>query len=213
VQANIRVSESTSCEKFPCDGKEKKSYGNSNRVSRFCGCDCKHFGAFLSNLVFLNISGAAEKRSRPQAEKVLAFEHRDLHWGNVLLKPCDAQEQSYQHGGDTFTVQTHGVHASIIDFTLSRLERGGKVFFFDLETDECYFDGEGDMQFDCYRSMRKSVKKKWGPHQPKTNLYWIQYLIDKILNDKPYHVAPTQAGGLSVSLRPSFLRSRGCSLI
>ena len=39
--------------------------------------------------------------------------------------------------------------------------RRGKVFYYDLERDDTLFDGEGDLQFDCYRSMRKLVKKKW----------------------------------------------------
>ena len=120
------------------------------------------------------------------SEKVIAFEHRDLHWGNILLKATKASTLEYCLSGKKMVVETHGVHSSIIDFTLSRLERNGEPFFFDLETDECYFEGEGDMQFDCYRSMRKAVKKDWSRHTPRTNLYWIQYLIDKVLDEKGY---------------------------
>jgi hypothetical protein len=120
------------------------------------------------------------------AEKTLAFEHRDLHWGNVLLRECTESSIEYCLGGKKMSVETHGVYSSIIDFTLSRLERRGEPFFFDLESDECYFEGEGDMQFDVYRSMRKCCKKKWSKHHPRTNLYWIQYLIDKVLNEKNY---------------------------
>lgn len=87
------------------------------------------------------------------AEKVLKFEHRDLHWGNILIhhksihldanlnqtvcKTC--QFYSNANHDDDFIqfclndrihrIKQFGVNASIIDFTLSRLEQGD---------DQCY---------------------------------------------------------------------------
>lgn len=58
------------------------------------------------------------------AEEALQFEHRDLHWGNVLVKKTELKFHEYVVMGQTFKVESHGVHVSIIDFTLSRLVKG-----------------------------------------------------------------------------------------
>lgn len=72
------------------------------------------------------------------AEQACAFEHRDLHWGNVLIS--DAADSAcvrgdsggaspsgifYLRDGRRFRVRgSDAVRASIIDFTLSRMESG-----------------------------------------------------------------------------------------
>ena len=58
------------------------------------------------------------------AESSLEFEHRDLHWGNVLIICSDQQEINYCLNGQEIQIASHGVHVSIIDFTLSRLRKG-----------------------------------------------------------------------------------------
>ena len=58
------------------------------------------------------------------AEAKLSFEHRDLHWGNVLVKTTDEEVIEYVLDGRTIPVRSHGVKVSIIDFTLSRLNKG-----------------------------------------------------------------------------------------
>ena len=57
-------------------------------------------------------------------EKVLKFEHRDLHWGNVLIKETKEKTLSYNINGETMDIYTTGIEVKIIDFTLSRLEKG-----------------------------------------------------------------------------------------
>ena len=52
------------------------------------------------------------------------FEHRDLHWGSVLIKRTKCQKIYYKLGGDAICVKNAGVFVSIIDFTLSRLTKG-----------------------------------------------------------------------------------------
>lgn len=61
------------------------------------------------------------------AEEALQFEHRDLHWGNVLVKKTDVKVVDYVVLGQSFQVESHGVQVSIIDFTLSRLDKGTPV--------------------------------------------------------------------------------------
>lgn len=58
------------------------------------------------------------------AERSLEFEHRDLHWGNVLIKSSAQTTLDYCLDGQTKTVSTGGLHVTIIDFTLSRLHKG-----------------------------------------------------------------------------------------
>ena len=58
------------------------------------------------------------------AETALQFEHRDLHWGNVLVKATNDEYIEYLLDGKSLLVKSYGVKVSIIDFTLSRLFKG-----------------------------------------------------------------------------------------
>ncbi|XP_051013860.1 serine/threonine-protein kinase haspin [Acomys russatus] len=120
------------------------------------------------------------------AEASLHFEHRDLHWGNVLLKKTSLKEVRYTLNGKTGTIPTHGLQVNIIDYTLSRLERDGIVVFCDISSEEDLFTGEGDYQFEIYRLMRKENKNCWGEYHPYNNVLWLHYLTDKILNQMSF---------------------------
>ena len=50
----------------------------------------------------------------------MEFEHRDLHWGNILVSKTANSCQSFVLDGQNFEIATDGVVATIIDFTLSR---------------------------------------------------------------------------------------------
>ncbi|XP_062575539.1 uncharacterized protein LOC134237467 [Saccostrea cucullata] len=120
------------------------------------------------------------------AEEALQFEHRDLHWGNVLVKKTGVKVHEYVVLGQTFQVESHGVHVSIIDFTLSRLDKDGCTIFTDLSTDESLFEGTGDYQFDIYRKMRELNKNDWKGFHAQTNVFWLHYLADKLIRGKRY---------------------------
>lgn len=49
---------------------------------------------------------------------------RDLHWGNVLVKPTKQKKGSFLLNGMEHSVETMGVLVRIIDYSLSRLEIG-----------------------------------------------------------------------------------------
>lgn len=104
-----------------------------------------------------------------EAERRIEFEHRDLHWGNVL-------------------VDDEG-RINIIDFTLSRCTPGdglGRVAHNAL-ADQALFeaDGEVDYQFDIYRQMRDERQSDdWATYSPVTNVQWVHYLADKLLYAK-----------------------------
>ncbi|KAM9370425.1 serine/threonine-protein kinase haspin [Phaethornis superciliosus] len=120
------------------------------------------------------------------AEQELHFEHRDLHWGNVLVKKTDVKELNYVLNGATHTIPTAGIHVNIIDYTLSRLEKDGLTVFCDLSTDEELFQGTGDYQFDIYRQMKAENSNSWTDYHPHSNVLWLHYLADKLLKDMGY---------------------------
>lgn len=46
------------------------------------------------------------------AEQVLEFEHRDLHWGNVLVSETTEKNVTFKLCGKEYTVPTQGVRVS-----------------------------------------------------------------------------------------------------
>ena len=61
------------------------------------------------------------------AETCLHFEHRDLHWGNLLLHsvPASREPLPYCLRGRHYEVKQCGIHVSLVDFSLSRCELPG----------------------------------------------------------------------------------------
>lgn len=113
------------------------------------------------------------------AEESLQFEHRDLHWGNVLVRPTSQEYMIYRMNNQEIKVKSCGIKVSIIDFTLSRLSQGmsspcsflfdcrywnniyladGCSVYTDLSADPTLFQGSGDYQFDVYRLMQEVNK-------------------------------------------------------
>lgn len=91
-------------------------------------------------------------------EESFQFEHRDLHWGNILLLSTEEKNVTYKLQGKTLTIPTKGVKTTIIDYTLSRMMFKDYCFYNDLSTDEELFTATGDYQFDIYRMMREILK-------------------------------------------------------
>ncbi|XP_071003017.1 uncharacterized protein [Oncorhynchus clarkii lewisi] len=115
------------------------------------------------------------------AEQELCFEHRDLHWGNVLVQSTKEKEGRFLLNGTNHSLETRGVSVRIIDYSLSRLEIDGLTVSCDISEDEELFQGHGDLQFDIYRLMRQENGNKWGDYQPHSNVLWLHYLSSKLL--------------------------------
>ena len=136
------------------------------------------------------------------------FEHRDLHWGNILVQPVttdssrlDSIRAKATREDDTadnapdwlLDPCVSGIKATIIDFTLSRASvsassskgRGKRpeVLYYPFD-DESLFDGSGDAQFEVYREMRMATKNDWQTHHPATNMLWLRYLAHKLIDEK-----------------------------
>ncbi|CAI9736426.1 serine/threonine-protein kinase haspin [Octopus vulgaris] len=120
------------------------------------------------------------------AESALKFEHRDLHWGNVLVHPCPDDVVDFSIKGIKMSLPLMGMEASIIDFTLSRLSKDDCTVFCDLAPDEELFQGSGDYQFHVYRMMKIETENQWDRFCPRNNVFWIHYLADKLLHCKKY---------------------------
>lgn len=115
------------------------------------------------------------------AENSCEFEHRDLHTGNLLITRCKSKQIHCKIDSVDFNIPTCGVQATIIDYTLSRINCNGTVLFNDLSKDPEMFQGVGDYQFDIYRIMREDLNSDWSEYAPITNIRWLHYLLDKIL--------------------------------
>ncbi|XP_017270392.1 serine/threonine-protein kinase haspin [Kryptolebias marmoratus] len=115
------------------------------------------------------------------AEQELRFEHRDLHWGNVLVKTTNQKAGSFCLNGTTHSVETKGVLVRIIDYSLSRVEIDDLTVSCDISNDEELFTGQGDYQFEIYRLMRQENGNDWSTYNPHTNVLWLHYLCSKLL--------------------------------
>uniref|UniRef100_A0A7G3AZH9 non-specific serine/threonine protein kinase n=1 Tax=Lutzomyia longipalpis TaxID=7200 RepID=A0A7G3AZH9_LUTLO len=122
------------------------------------------------------------------AEQKFEFEHRDLHWGNILLSHTDDKEVEFVFNGELIAIPSHGVRVTIIDYTLSRMVYAGECQYNDLSQDEELFSASGDYQFDIYRLMRNQVNNQWEKYDPFNNVLWLHYMIDKLINGARYRL-------------------------
>lgn len=120
------------------------------------------------------------------AESEFQFEHRDLHWGNILITPCSESSLTFYLNGKPTEVRTHGIKATIIDYTLSRIVYKNCCLFQDLATDPELFEASGDYQYEIYRLMQVETKNYWEVFEPYTNILWLHYTIDKMISGVNY---------------------------
>ncbi|KAK3878454.1 hypothetical protein Pcinc_016912 [Petrolisthes cinctipes] len=149
-----------------------------------CGSDLESYifnNARDAKAVFLQIA-----YSLAVAEQQCEFEHRDLHWGNILVASTRQTKFSFKVDSETYTLKTHGLKATVIDFTLSRLKTKHCVVYNNLALDPSLFTAEGDYQFEIYRQMKKANENEWETFTPYTNVLWLHYLLDKMLTECYY---------------------------
>ncbi|XP_030457147.1 serine/threonine-protein kinase haspin homolog isoform X2 [Syzygium oleosum] len=152
----------------------------------------EHGGKDLESFVLLNFDEARSllvqvTAALAVAEAAYEFEHRDLHWGNILLSRNDSRMLKFTLEGRHINVKTFGLCISIIDFTLSRINTGQDILFLDLSSDPYLFKGpKGDKQSETYRKMKEVTEDYWEGSFPKTNVLWLVYLIDILLLKKSF---------------------------
>ncbi|EPS65271.1 hypothetical protein M569_09499, partial [Genlisea aurea] len=152
----------------------------------------EHGGKDLESFVLVNFDEARSlivqvTLALAVAEAAYDFEHRDLHWGNILLSRRDEPTVTFILEGKAVQAKTSGLRVSIIDFTLSRINSGEDILFLDLSSDPLLFEGpRGDIQAETYRNMRHVTGDCWEGSFPKTNVLWLQYLVEILLSKKTY---------------------------
>ncbi|XP_063054685.1 mucin-17 [Engraulis encrasicolus] len=171
----------------------------------FGGCDLETMSGKLASLVQAKSILQQVTAALAVAEQALCFEHRDLHWGNILVKSTKSPECCYTLQGQSHCMDAHGVQVNIIDYSLSRLEIDGLTVSCDISTDEELFMGQGDYQFDIYRKMREENENEWSEYHPHSNVLWLHYLTDKLLGMKyKADARSAQARALKGSLQRFF---------
>ncbi|GAV76021.1 DUF3635 domain-containing protein [Cephalotus follicularis] len=152
----------------------------------------QHGGKDLESFVMLNFDEARSllvqvTAALAVAEAAYEFEHRDLHWGNILLSRNDSVILQFTLEGQQIFVKTFGLRISIIDFTLSRINTGEDILFLDLSSDPYLFKGpKGDKQSETYRKMKEVTDDYWEGSFPRTNVLWLLYLVDILLLKKSF---------------------------
>lgn len=194
------------------DAYDAKKNSENDRPDCF-GADQKflmlEFADGGSSLEDYKVKSATEARSiflqaacaLAVAETALEFEHRDLHWGNILVAPTNQRSISCRLAGRDFELDCAGVFVSVIDYTLSRMHKGGAVMFTDVSSEDDLFKGSGDYQFDIYRLMREHNQNDWKSFRPYTNVLWLHYLSRKLLEKRRYPSMSQQQRSALAQLR------------
>ncbi|KAE9409962.1 hypothetical protein BT96DRAFT_962040 [Gymnopus androsaceus JB14] len=126
-----------------------------------------------------------------RAEQLVSFEHRDLHWGQILIKDLRVpiarpmQQQSLNTPARSHPVKPlmddpcQGIQVTLIDLGLARMDagdgQGGEMVHF-TPFDEEILAGSGD-----YQSI---IRASWEAFNPLTNVIWLHYLLTKLLKSK-----------------------------
>nr|XP_015799067.2 uncharacterized protein haspin isoform X1 [Nothobranchius furzeri] len=147
----------------------------------FGGVDLEHSNGKLASLAVAKSILHQVTAALAVAEQELHFEHRDLHWGNVLVKTTKQKTLNFLLNGTGHCVETSGVVVHIIDYSLSRLEIDELTVSCDISNDQELFMGQGDYQFEIYRLMRQENGNNWSDYYPHSNVLWLHYLSSKLL--------------------------------
>ncbi|PIL37335.1 hypothetical protein GSI_01028 [Ganoderma sinense ZZ0214-1] len=142
-------------------------------------------------------------RTLAEAEDLVSFEHRDLHWGQILVKNVPTKSAIRRRTRPSMDDPDHGVLVTVIDLGLSRMDSHDRhaAHVHWTPFDEEIFEGEGDYQFDVYRMMRTHNSDRWDDFRPLTNVMWLHYLALKLLQSK--RLRPPVASRKSTVAQPS----------
>ncbi|EDW86090.2 uncharacterized protein Dwil_GK23382 [Drosophila willistoni] len=125
---------------------ELKFAGEDLSTFRFTNAEQAYY-AFLQIMTTLAVGEVEYK-----------FEHRDLHWGNILIKAESIKKIPFKLNGKILTIPSKGIRTTIIDYTLSRITFDQFCYYNDLSSDEELFEATGDDQYEIYRKMRQELK-------------------------------------------------------
>nr|XP_046917386.1 LOW QUALITY PROTEIN: uncharacterized protein LOC124497752 [Dermatophagoides farinae] len=121
------------------------------------------------------------------AEKVFEFEHRDLHLGNILVKQSPYEQLTYVYDDQFIQMPSNNLLVKVIDTTFSRLKIKNRIHYRDLShlfdpKDFEYCAGPNNQlahQNETYKAMASEVQTDWLGFYPRTNMFWLIYIIRK----------------------------------
>ncbi|KAI1961054.1 hypothetical protein LOZ58_003540 [Ophidiomyces ophidiicola] len=137
-----------------------------------------------------------------RAEQFAAFEHRDLHLGNICIKSTKEELPNRPIAKNSTGFGLSGLESTIIDYSLSRADillggtsNGCNVAWSDLDKKQLFDaigrDDDERLLRDTYRLMRaevyenrdstKSQGEPWKGFNPRTNLIWLSFLLTMLL--------------------------------
>ncbi|OJD32317.1 haspin protein kinase [Diplodia corticola] len=109
-----------------------------------------------------------------KGEEEARFEHRDLHMGNICIRPANANRPIAAPSPSSITniarnLNFTGLESTIIDYTLSRAQMTApaaspdpdesEIAYLDLDADPALFEGDAEVeyQYEMYRCMRAAM--------------------------------------------------------
>lgn len=106
-------------------------------------------------------------------ESFCQFEHRDLHWENILVD---------QYGSPILVNYSHS--RAVVPSS-----DGHREVLFSRLDQPFFFKGNGDYRFDIYRLTRQIFSRgkpqiDWAAQCPRTNLLWAHYVLDRLVYHK-----------------------------
>ncbi|KAI0335669.1 hypothetical protein GY45DRAFT_1317048 [Cubamyces sp. BRFM 1775] len=151
-------------------------------------------------------------RTLADAEELVSFEHRDLHWGQILVKNVPGKTSGRRRTRTSMDDPDHGVLVTIIDLGLARMDAhdadGHHIHW--TPFDEEVFEGEGDYQFDVYRMMRTHNEDEWEGFRPLTNVMWLHYVALKLLHSKRLRAPAASRKSVAPTAALSAFSERDC---
>lgn len=135
------------------------------------------------------------------AEQILQFEARDMHVSNILVRPfhpskgVEIYEQDIKSWPDDQVARfgLTNIRVTIIDYALSRANLDGDIMFYEPKGVGLTFpDVAQTSQQRAYLRQRRAIrdasggrnKEDWSLFVPKTNTYWLLYLLENFLHER-----------------------------
>lgn len=127
------------------------------------------------------------------AEIMYEYEHRDLHINNIMVRRTEQPSITYLIQSRPYSVLTYGIRAFVIDNTFSRMRIGNNIYythlsrslqklvFNSMDVNKCRTMTDQDW---IYVKMYRMAQEDWAQWLPKTNNYWLRFVIERLLSSK-----------------------------
>ena len=143
--------------------------------------------------------GTTEALARGEA--MAAFEHRDLHPGNICVTKRGSKNAPADDDSDETNRYTN-LRVTLIDYTLSRATLDDDYVLSNSMRDPALFRGKSEdateaRQYHTYRVMRDMVvgkargsqetASKWREFVPTTNVLWLYHILRLLLDETEHY--------------------------